>query len=191
MKKVILFSSLGLILLWLGGYGVFAGKVSALSASNTPKTTDAIIVLTGGNGRIEHGVALYRAHKAKHLFISGVNPQVDVREMSKTWADEGSLPECCITLGHEAVNTRGNATESGLWMKKNNLSSARLVTSSYHMPRAMLEFRHTLPDAILVPYPVVPENYSSWRGGFWTITMGEYNKTILTWLRLKLTLQKP
>jgi uncharacterized SAM-binding protein YcdF (DUF218 family) len=85
-------------------------------------------------------------------------------------------------LDYKAHNTKQNAMETRDWVKRENIHSLRLVTSSYHMPRAWLEFHHQLPDVEIVPYPVVSIKEDLASGRFWVMTFIEYHKTILTLL---------
>ena len=66
--------------------------------------------------------------------------------------------ECCVELGHDSVDTRSNANETGQWMVTEGFTSLRLVTASYHMPRSLVEFRRAIPAARLIAHPVFPSN---------------------------------
>jgi uncharacterized SAM-binding protein YcdF (DUF218 family) len=52
-------------------------------------------------------------------------------------------------------NTLGNAIETKRWAENRGFRSIIVVTSNYHMPRALAEIAHQLPGVELVPYPVV------------------------------------
>ncbi len=178
--KITLALFLTALLVWLGGYAVFA-----LSALRVPSqeaggdTTDAIIVLTGGNHRIKTGLELFAAGRARHLFISGVNPKVSTRDVTAMWNGDTALPPCCITLGHEAETTFENAQEARQWIAGHDYTSAILVTSTYHMKRALIEFRHALPGVDLTPYPVPYKDYGPKDRYFWILAFSEYNKGLL------------
>src|SRR5205085_9290469 len=104
-----------LILLWLAGLVWFVAS-SYWIRPDPSNTTAAIVVVTGGRLRLEAGLELLAAGKAKKLFISGVNERVDRDELLR---GHGPLPEnaaCCIVLGHAADNTFGNARETADWM---------------------------------------------------------------------------
>ena len=59
----------------------------------------------------------------------------------------------------------------------------RLVTSAYHMPRSLLEFRRIMPEMIIVPHPVFPEDYNPrhwWRWpGSPGLVISEYSKYLV------------
>jgi uncharacterized SAM-binding protein YcdF (DUF218 family) len=152
-----------LLLAWSGGFVWFLRAIpDEVSDPETP--TDAIVVLTGGSLRVQSGLALLAAGKAKKLFVSGVNPGTDVAALMRAEHRPGSTLACCVVLGHEADNTLGNAEETALWMRREGFHSLRLVTSSYHMPRSLLEFSRTMPEVRIVAHPVFPENVMQ---GYW------------------------
>ena len=77
-----LFSLLVIILIALAVLFVdFAYKTFSLRQQDVK--TDAIVVLTGGRGRIEEGVRLYREQKARWLFLIGVDPSVQKKDLFK------------------------------------------------------------------------------------------------------------
>jgi uncharacterized SAM-binding protein YcdF (DUF218 family) len=61
---------------------------------------------------------------------------------------------CCVTLGRAAASTEGNGAEVADWARRNNVTRIVVVTSEYHMDRAMLELRHAMPEADFMPYAV-------------------------------------
>ena len=142
--------------LWLGGLAWFAGELPREVADSTTQS-DAIVVLTGGSGRLRQGLDLLAQGQAKKLFVSGVYHGVDVRELLAIVQDSPQELECCVALGYEADNTRGNAIETAQWIREQGYGSLRLVTASYHMPRSLKEFRHALPTSTIIPHAVFPE----------------------------------
>lgn len=170
--------------LWGAGLGWFSCDIAAAKPGSPEDVTGAIVVLTGGEGRIDEGLALFAAGRSGHLFITGVDPRVTPDSIAAQWSGPGKLPDCCISLGYEATNTAGNAEETAAWVKKMGLSSIRLVTSSYHLRRALMEFRALMPGIKIIPHPVTPPLFAVWSGPFWVNACKEYNKTIATALKL-------
>jgi len=174
------------LVLWLGGFGWFV--VSSLSLRADPSAaTDAIVVLTGGRLRLETGLTLLAAGRAKKLFISGVNQRVDRYELLRALGPAAESAACCIVLGHEADNTLGNAQETAKWMREEGYNSLRLVTSWYHMHRSLLEFARAMPRIAIIPHPVFahhlePERWWKWHGAV-LLVIGEYGKYLAAWLR--------
>lgn len=187
LKVLLTFSILVLAvpgLLWACGFIVFAGTVSAMAEPATIEKTDAIIVLTGGTNRVSRGLDLLADHKAEDLLISGVHKDVKMNELLTLWGYKSTLPDCCITLGREAGNTIGNAIEAKNWVDSNGARTARLITANYHMPRALLEFRHALPGITIIAHPVIPENFSPKQQEFWKLAFLEYHKLLLSTFRV-------
>lgn len=137
----------------VGGLGVFALKV-ATGRPQADATADGIVVLTGGPARISEGLKLLSTRKAKRLLITGVNMSTSREALRNQLGAEKALFDCCVDLGREAVNTEGNAAEAAAWLRDQAFNSVILVTSNYHMPRSLVEFRRYLPDATVIAYPV-------------------------------------
>lgn len=154
--RVFLAALVLLAVLWTIGLVWFMSGLGQPTA-DPDRVTDAIIVLTGGSLRIESGVELLADGKAKKLFISGVHPGIETPDELHLPHGAPGWTECCIVLGHAADNTVGNALELAEWLKRENYHSIRLVTASYHMKRALLEFRRILPpDIEIIAHPVFP-----------------------------------
>ena len=143
-------------LVLLAGVGWFLWFALALPKPAPAGTrTDAIVVLTGGPGRLAHGLALLRTGRARRLLVSGVDPSVRPVELAEKARAPSSLFDCCVDLGREAVDTRSNAAETAAWMRAHGYRSLRLVTSADHMRRAALELRTELgPDIAVIADPV-------------------------------------
>jgi len=141
---------------WAAGLVWFAGQIPDAVADRTTRT-DAIIVLTGGQGRLETGLDLLGRDLADRLFVSGVYRGVDVKTLLGLVRSASADLEDRIGIG-DAANTTGNAEETAEWVRRNGVRSIRLVTSSYHMPRSLAEFRHALPDIEIVPHPIFSDH---------------------------------
>jgi uncharacterized SAM-binding protein YcdF (DUF218 family) len=181
-----------LAFVWAVGFVWFAATLPGKVADRTTKT-GAIVVLTGGGGRLREGIRLLKANLAPRLFLSGVNRKVkkaDVLRAAGT-ATPRSIADR-IELGYQAAHTRGNAFETGLWASKLRMKSLRLVTSNYHMRRSLLELRRVLPTLLIVPHPVFPRQVR--RGRWWRNWTGietvflEYNKYLAALIRVNLAL---
>ena len=107
-----------------------------------------------------------------------MNEITNEKEILESWDGERDLPICCITLGFKAKTTRQNATETKEWIQNHYIGSARLVTSTYHMPRAYLEFKTAMPDLEIVVHPVEITDYEMNEKQFWVLALLEYNKML-------------
>jgi uncharacterized SAM-binding protein YcdF (DUF218 family) len=121
------------------------------------RNADGIVALTGGPFRINDALDLLAAGRAKRLLISGVNPITRPGEISRLVPEHERWFTCCVDIDHSATNTIGNAVETRRWVKARGFQSLIVVTANFHMPRAMVELEHELPDVALVPYGVVSE----------------------------------
>jgi uncharacterized SAM-binding protein YcdF (DUF218 family) len=148
-------SVLAAAILFAGGFGLFANHVSHLAAPKNPEEADAIIVLTGGQARLDAALSLLKSGKGQRLLISGVNPRADLDDLQAVTGGDKMLFSCCIDIDHAALDTIGNAEESAKWVEIHAYRSVLLVTNNYHMPRSLLEMGRLLQEAELRPYPVV------------------------------------
>jgi uncharacterized SAM-binding protein YcdF (DUF218 family) len=170
-------------LLWLTGLFLFVGSLPEPRV-NFDRQADAIVVLTGGDGRVRAGFDLLENKNAKQMFISGVYRGVEVNELIALARKAPKELACCVTLGYQADDTIGNAYETAEWMHARGYRAMILVTSNYHIERAVMEMRMRLPDEKIVAYPVKP---SFTHEGHWLmdrktafLLLGEYNKYLLT-----------
>jgi len=142
-------------LAFIVGFGWFANQISHLETPADPPGADAIIVLTGGQFRLDAAVDLLRSGKGRRLLISGVNPVARDSELKAVMGADDRLFSCCIDVDRAAIDTIGNAAESAKWVNEHAYDSVILVTNNYHMPRSLLEMRRLLKTTDLRPYPVV------------------------------------
>ncbi|MGX7950951.1 YdcF family protein [Tsuneonella sp. HG249] len=119
-------------------------------------TTDAVVVPTGGPGRIARGLELIASKQAEAMLVTGVDPEVKPGEFAAEYKVSGRTMECCVTLGFAAVDTRSNAAETADWMKQRGYGSLRLVTTDWHMRRAAGELANALPPEITIVRDAVP-----------------------------------
>lgn len=161
------YASLGLMslcILFAGGFALFATHVGGMSAPKNPAAADAIIVLTGGQSRIDVALGLLKSGKGERLLISGVNPTASRETLRAATGGDRALFRCCVDIDRAALDTIGNAEESAKWVEEHAYGSVILVTNNYHMPRSLLEMRRLLRKARLEPYPVVNTRLD---GGGW------------------------
>jgi uncharacterized SAM-binding protein YcdF (DUF218 family) len=169
------------LLALLGGFGWFL-RMAASTPTDPDRMTDGIAVLTGGAERVETGLRLLRQGKAGSLLVSGVHPDVTLADLARLGGEGPGTLAGRVTLGRGATSTRGNAMEIADWAKSGQLASLRIVTASYHMPRALLELRRELPRVALVAHPVVPAQLRDRDAGTrlrtWSLLAGEYLKLL-------------
>ncbi|RCS22513.1 YdcF family protein [Phyllobacterium salinisoli] len=170
----------GLVLVFAVGFLAFSDKVTNMREPASVPAADGIIVLTGGQSRIETAIALLKGQHGKRLLISGVHPSTKRQALQRFTHADDALFNCCIDIDRSAQDTVGNATESAKWVKANDYRRIIVVTNNYHMPRSMAELSRAMPDVEFIPYPVVRTdlNQDSWikQGDALRVLMTEYVK---------------
>ena len=161
---------------FIGGFAAFATHVSGLATPAEPRDADAIIVLTGGQARLDAAVDLLKSGKGQRLLISGVHPSARPVDLQRATGGDAGLFTCCVDIDHAALDTIGNAQESAKWVESHAFDSVIVVTNNYHMPRSLLELRRLIGNADLVPYPVVNTPLD---GGEW-ITNPDARRVLFT-----------
>ncbi|KCZ84717.1 hypothetical protein HAD_03520 [Hyphomonas adhaerens MHS-3] len=133
---------------------LFAQRAATMKPDPAVKG-DAIVALTGGSGlRIAEGVQLVSEGRGGHLLISGVHPDVTMEDLIGLAGGDPDVWACCVTIGHAAETTLGNADETAAWAYENGYRDLILVTSDYHMARSLLVLQDAMPDIALEPWPV-------------------------------------
>lgn len=168
--------ALGLTAAFIGGFAAFATHVSRLTTPESLEKADAIIVLTGGQARVDTAVDLLKSGKGGRLLISGVHPAARPVDLQVATGADASLFSCCIDIDHAALDTIGNAEESAKWVNAHAFESVIVVTNNYHMPRSLLELRREIGSTELLPYPVVNTRLD---GGAW-LTSREALRVLFT-----------
>jgi uncharacterized SAM-binding protein YcdF (DUF218 family) len=146
------------------GFVVFANAVLSEAPVSPPHKADGIVALTGTQQRISVAADLLARGLAKRLLVTGVNRQATGEEIRRLTQLDQRLFDCCVDLGYEAQNTIGNAEETRAWVQQHGFTSLIVVTSSYHMPRSLVELGRVMPDVELIPYPVA---FGQARDGAW------------------------
>jgi uncharacterized SAM-binding protein YcdF (DUF218 family) len=154
----------GAIFALLAGLVLFAASINHYApgfAVGGPASADAIVVLTGGEHRIQEGMRLFREARARRILISGVNRNTTREDLRRSSGLPNTLFDCCVDIGYAARDTSGNATEARDWAQIWGFNTLIVVTSNYHMPRSLLELSRALPDTELTPHPVISRNYQA------------------------------
>lgn len=163
-----------------------AGAVPHAALDAVPVDERGMIIFTGARGeRIVRGLSLQRDGLADRALISGVNPSTSKRDLVQM--GDGALLDCCVDLGLWARSTRGNALESRDWLRARGYRMAVLVTSDFHLPRAMAELRRAVPEVTVVGIPVASDlaPATGWMGRLsaWRLLAEEYAKYLVVRIR--------
>ena len=142
--------------LFVAGYFWFVAQIPE-AQTHLDRTADGIVVLTGAAARIPDAIQLLADRRGQRLLITGVYRNTRSREIARLTPLYNRFFACCIDLDRSALNTYGNAIQARRWAHEHHFKSLIVVTSNWHMPRAMVEIEHQLPDIALIAYPVISE----------------------------------
>ena len=163
-----------------------AGFVGFATSLETEETTlvvqaEGVVAFTGGSDRVVEAAGLLARGQARRLLITGVNPATHGADIARLLPVSKDLFDCCVDLGYKAQDTAGNARETRDWARARGIDGPLIVvTSNYHMPRALLELSAALPGVVLYPYAVVSDHVdvTDWAndGRVLRLVGGEYLK---------------
>lgn len=164
-----------------------------------PRPADAIVVFAGGVGesgkagggyqeRVKHAVELYQqGHAPRIIFSSGFTFAFQEAEVMKELAVAHGVPASAILLETKARNTFENVAFVTEILKRHDWGSLLLVSSPYHMRRALLTFQQHAPSLAVIPNPVPSSQfYAHERGASLEQIRGilhEYLGTLYYWWR--------
>jgi len=168
-----------LALAFAAGFFLFVRAVVHYVPSPGDKA-EAIVVLTGGELRLVVAASLLKEGRGARLLISGVNPHTQPESLQRISGLPRQLFACCVDIDF-AATTMDNAEQTMAWARNRGYKKLIVVTSSYHMPRSLIELQRMMPDAALIPHPVVPQRLYVER--WWTDV---YTTRVLLWEYVKL-----
>jgi uncharacterized SAM-binding protein YcdF (DUF218 family) len=132
----------------------FVGRADRAVDNAAPAEGDAVAVLTGASdARIIAGVRLAEDLMLP-LLISGVHVDTSPADIASIVGVEETEITCCVTLGRAAATTAGNGAEVAEWARRHEMRRIIVVTSEYHMDRALVELRRSMPEAEFTPFAV-------------------------------------
>ena len=144
---------------------------SPLQIVDAPRKADIIAVFAGGVGesgragggyqeRVQHAANLYLAGYSSHLvFSSGFVFAFQEAEVMRDLAVALGVPPEAIILERQASSTYENVIYTRDIMIANNWEQLLVVSSPYHMRRAMLTWRKQAPSFQVVSTPVSESQY--------------------------------
>ncbi len=157
VSAVVGIGTIAIVLAWLAGFGWFLHLVGM--PAQLPPHADGIVAFTGGPDRVETALRLLAQNRADKLLLSGIGGGAELSELARL-ADVDPLPLVAkVTIGRNAMTTRGNAIETAGWARANTIHSLLVVTAAYHMPRALAELSRSVPTIDLYPVPVAASRH--------------------------------
>ena len=173
----------------------FKKNILSLTKYNNIESPN-IVILTGGANRIKDGLKIIENFKISKIInykilVSGTGMGFTKSSLKKKLRPNfnSHLIQCCIDLDGVSKNTLTNASETFKWTTKNDIKEFILITSNYHMPRAILEFKNVMPNLKIYTYAITPKKHDikNWLSSYQTFSLvfTEYCKFIIAGLRIK------
>ena len=133
----------------------FVARADRVVTPDPPIEAEAVAALTGAaDARIISAIQLADSLDLP-LLISGVNVDATPADIARVANVDVSKIDCCVTLGKAAASTEGNGDEVADWARRNNVHRIIIVTSEYHMERALFELHRAMPEGHFLPHAVM------------------------------------
>ena len=195
-KTIFIFLLTSMLILFLIQLNNFKDNILSFTKRHNVESPN-IVILTGGTNRIKDGLKIIEDFKKTNkknykILISGTGVGFTKNSLKKKLGSNFNpqLIECCIDLDSVSKNTFTNASETFKWARKNDINEYILITSNYHMPRAILEFKNIMPNLKIYTYAITPDKHKieNWLSSYQTfgLVFTEYFKYIVASLRIKL-----
>jgi uncharacterized SAM-binding protein YcdF (DUF218 family) len=133
--------------------GSFIYFAYAVYSSERPPSTqaDAIVALSGDPERIRAAVNILANGYGRRLLIAGLD---NSDEIAALYPGHRALFDCCIDIDPRSGRTIDDVAIVRRWAFEARPRSLIVVTSNYHIPRALLEVRRALPELHIEPFGV-------------------------------------
>ena len=181
MRKLALYIFSLIILFLTYDFILFIKKIEYKQV-NFYNQTDGIAVLTGGKGRINLGLDLFKKSSNLRLIISGVDKKVS----NSSIIPKNLKNKSNITIDKDSESTYQNSKIIKKWTSKYKLQNITIITSYYHMPRSMMLMQTLMPTINFYAYPVEKKkpNKTSFRENilYYFFLTEEYIKFIISHL---------
>jgi len=133
----------------------FVARADRAVTPDPPIQAEAVASLTGASdARIISAIQLADSLDLP-LLISGVNVDATPADIARVAKVDVDKIDCCVTLGKAAASTEGNGDEVADWARRNKVARIIVVTSEYHMERALFELKRAMPEGHFIPHAVM------------------------------------
>ncbi|MFP3123392.1 YdcF family protein [Ectobacillus funiculus] len=152
---------------------------NSLVIDEHPNKSDVIVVLSGGKGRLEKGVDLYKKGFAPYLMISN-----GAEDNLYEGARKLGMPTEAIIIENQAGSTRENAIFTEKLMIEHQFQSAIIVSSNYHMRRVNINYEQIFKDSKLkLIYCSVNDN-SIYNPKKWWLSKKDFRTTYIEYIKI-------
>lgn len=159
------------LLLFLSTLAFLPPAIPALLARRYPgppsRPVDAVMVLSGGEGRIAEGYKAWVSGAAREIYLLGTGRDVPLAKLIPAVASLPGAEREHIHVEGWSENTLENAFSAKNATEERNFSSVILVTSDYHVARAGIAFRRVLPPRVALYVLSVPSEGWGSPGAAW------------------------
>lgn len=151
--------------------------LSSMSFSTPPREPQAILVLGGEPTREKFAAQFALKHPQLPVFVSSGSPE----EYAQYIFDTAGVPRDRIYLDYRAVDTVTNFTVMVKELERRKITDVYVLTSEFHMPRAIVIGKIVLGSRGIEMYPIaIPSKVASenptkavrdgLRSVFWLVT---------------------
>ena len=152
LKKIILFSVIGLVLIIfciLGVEAIFQKQTDRFIYRNLSQlpSTETVIILGASvhadgqlspilQDRVDTAIKLYKEGKVKNFLVTGDHRSDDYNEVAAMvgYLEENGINKSLVTSDHAGLDTYDSMYRAG---KIFNIKDAVVVTQEFHLPRAL------------------------------------------------------
>jgi len=161
----------------------FIARADRAVTPDPPLNAEAVTALTGGaDARIIAAIQLADSLDLP-LLISGVGLDTTPADIARIARVPQSQIDCCVTLGRAAATTEGNGAETADWARRNKVTRIIVVTSEYHIDRALLELKRAMPEGTFIPHAVMTTKV---RPGDWYRDAATAKLLVEEWIKFRL-----
>jgi uncharacterized SAM-binding protein YcdF (DUF218 family) len=161
----------------------FVARADRAINPDPPIEAQAVAALTGkSDSRIISAIQLADSLDLP-LLISGVNVDATPADIARVANVDVDKIDCCVTLGKAAASTEGNGDEVADWARRNKVERIIVVTSEYHMERALFELQRAMPEGHFMPHAVMTTKV---RPGDWYRDAATAKTLIEEWMKYRL-----
>jgi uncharacterized SAM-binding protein YcdF (DUF218 family) len=161
----------------------FVARADRAVTPDPPIKAEAVVALTGAaDQRIISAVQLADSLDLP-LLISGVNVDTSDADIARITNVDIDQITCCVKLGRKAATTEGNGEEVASWARLNAYQRIVVVTSEYHMERALFELQNAMPEGQFIPNAVMTTKV---RPAEWYTDVSTAKVLVEEWLKFRL-----
>jgi uncharacterized SAM-binding protein YcdF (DUF218 family) len=124
------FGAITFVSMFAGVFAAFSAYVASLEPPRELLPADAIIVVTGGQARLDAAVNLLRAGKGRRLLVSGVHSSDSSAALGQATGGDRTLFCCCMDIDPAALHTLSNVEQSAACVDAHEFRSVPLVAST-------------------------------------------------------------